>query len=69
VTTAATIWVNTAAGMAAGAGYYAMAAVATGITLVVLAVLARIEAIFEKRVGIGNAPRQIVFFVFSCLRG
>jgi putative Mg2+ transporter-C (MgtC) family protein len=51
MTTAATIWVNAAVGMAAGAGEYAMAAVATAITLVVLAVLAPIEAHFERRAG------------------
>jgi len=51
MTTAATIWVNAAVGMAAGAGEYAMAAVATAITLIVLAVLAPIEAHFERRSG------------------
>jgi putative Mg2+ transporter-C (MgtC) family protein len=49
MTTAATIWVNAAVGMAVGAGEYVMAAVATGITLVVLALLAPIEAWFERR--------------------
>src|SRR5580765_4669060 len=39
MTTAATIWVNAAIGMAAGAGQYALATMATGITLLVLAVL------------------------------
>ena len=51
MTTAATIWVNAAVGMAAGAGQYAMAAVATAITLVVLAVLAPFERHFERRAG------------------
>ena len=51
MTTAATIWVNAAVGMAAGAGQFAMASVATAITLVVLAVLAPIEAHFERRAG------------------
>jgi putative Mg2+ transporter-C (MgtC) family protein len=49
MTTAATIWVNAAIGMAAGAGEFATAAVATGLTLVVLAVLPPIEAYFERR--------------------
>ena len=49
MTTAATIWVNAAVGMAVGAGEYVMATVATGITLVVLAVLAPLEAWFERR--------------------
>ena len=40
MTTAATIWVNAAIGMAAGAGEYILATAATVVTLVVLAVLA-----------------------------
>src|SRR5438034_8859186 len=51
MTTAATIWVNAAIGMAAGAGEFALATVVTVITLVVLAVLAPIEAYFERRAG------------------
>lgn len=51
MTTAATIWVNAAVGMAAGAGEYVMAAVATAITLVVLAVLQPLESYFERRRG------------------
>jgi len=54
MTTAATIWVNAAIGMAAGAGAYALATAATMITLLVLAVLPPIEAFFERRAGIGN---------------
>jgi putative Mg2+ transporter-C (MgtC) family protein len=49
LTTAATIWVNAAVGMAAGAGLYATASITTAITLVVLALLAPLEAYFEKR--------------------
>ena len=49
MTTAATIWVNAAVGMAAGAGEFLMAAVTTAITLIVLAALPPIEAHFEKR--------------------
>jgi putative Mg2+ transporter-C (MgtC) family protein len=49
MTTAATIWVNAAVGMAVGAGEYVMAAVATGITLLVLALLAPVEAWFDRR--------------------
>jgi putative Mg2+ transporter-C (MgtC) family protein len=52
MTTAATIWVNAAIGMAAGAGAFAMATVATTITLVVLTVLPPIEAYFERRAGL-----------------
>jgi len=49
MTTAATIWVNAAIGMAAGAGEFSMAALTTLLTLVVLAVLAPLEAYFERR--------------------
>jgi putative Mg2+ transporter-C (MgtC) family protein len=49
MTTAATIWVNAAIGMAAGAGEFATAAIATGLTLLVLAVLPPIEGFFERR--------------------
>jgi putative Mg2+ transporter-C (MgtC) family protein len=58
MTTAATIWVNAAVGMAAGAGEYAMAAVATAITLVVLAVLQPLESYFERRRGPDDPTRQ-----------
>ena len=51
MTTAATIWVNAAVGMAAGAGEFLMATMTTAITLVVLAVLPPIEAYFERRAG------------------
>jgi putative Mg2+ transporter-C (MgtC) family protein len=54
MTTAATIWVNAAVGMAAGAGEPALAASATLLTLVVLAVLPPIEAYFERRTGAPN---------------
>jgi putative Mg2+ transporter-C (MgtC) family protein len=49
MTTAATIWVNAAVGIAAGAGEYAIASVATLITLVVLALLQPLENYFEQR--------------------
>ena len=51
LTTAATIWVNAAIGMAAGLGSYTIAAVGAGITLVVLALLPLMEQFFEKRGG------------------
>jgi putative Mg2+ transporter-C (MgtC) family protein len=51
MTTAATIGGNAAVGMAAGAGEYALAAMATAVTLVVLAVLPPIEAFVERRAG------------------
>jgi putative Mg2+ transporter-C (MgtC) family protein len=49
MTTAATIWVNAAIGMAAGAGEYAMATMATAITILVLVALPPIEAFFARR--------------------
>lgn len=52
MTTAATIWVNAAIGMAAGSGAYAVAATATFLTLIVLLVLPPIERYFERRSGV-----------------
>jgi putative Mg2+ transporter-C (MgtC) family protein len=52
MTTAATIWVNAAVGMSAGAGEYGMASLATAITLAVLALLPPVERFFERRAGI-----------------
>ena len=49
MTTAATIWVNAAVGVAVGAGEYAIASLAAGITLAVLALLAPLESYFERR--------------------
>jgi putative Mg2+ transporter-C (MgtC) family protein len=49
MTTAATIWVNAAIGVAAGTGQYLLAAVTTGLTLAVLALLPPIESYFERR--------------------
>ena len=51
MTTAATIWVNAAIGVAAGMGQYALATVTAALTLIVLAVLPPIEAYFERRAG------------------
>ena len=51
MTTAATIWVNAAIGVACGTGQYALAATATTLTLVVLVVLPPIETYFERRAG------------------
>jgi putative Mg2+ transporter-C (MgtC) family protein len=55
MTTAATIWVNAAVGVAAGAGEFALATAATALTLVVLALLPPIERYFERRSGSPNA--------------
>ena len=59
MTTAATIWVNAAIGLAAGAGLFAMATITAAITLVVLALLPPLENYFERRAGIdGNRHRD-----------
>ena len=54
MTTAATIWVNAAIGMAAGSGQHALAAATAAMTLIVLAVLGPIEAYFERRERLTN---------------
>ena len=51
MTTAATIWVNAAIGVAAGTGHYSLATFAAALTLVVLVVLPPIETYFERRAG------------------
>ena len=51
MTTAATIWVNAAIGVAADTGQYVIATVTTVLTMVVLVVLPPIEMYFEKRAG------------------
>jgi len=48
LTTAATIWVNAAIGMAAGAGMTSVAVGTTVLTLIVLAALPPVEAFFEQ---------------------
>jgi putative Mg2+ transporter-C (MgtC) family protein len=49
LTTAATIWVNAAIGVAAGGGEYHLAFIATAVTLVVLLVLPPIEKYLDHR--------------------
>ena len=51
LTTAATIWVNAAIGMAAGLGSYTVATVAAAITLSVLALMPVMERMVDKRRG------------------
>src|SRR5262245_11565858 len=58
LTTAATIWVNAAIGMAVGLGQTALAAATTAVTLVVLVVLPPIEDYFERRAGMPNPHRN-----------
>jgi putative Mg2+ transporter-C (MgtC) family protein len=49
LTTAATIWMNAAIGMAAGTGRYGLAVVATVITLLTLSALFPFERWLEKQ--------------------
>jgi putative Mg2+ transporter-C (MgtC) family protein len=51
LTTAATIWVNAAIGMAAGLGSYTVATVAATITLGVLALMPIMEKVVDRRRG------------------
>ena len=51
MTTAATIWVNAAIGVACGTGQFLLATATTVLTLVVLVVLPPVEMYFEKRAG------------------
>lgn len=55
LTTAATIWVNAAVGVAAGGGEYHLAFIATGITLGALLLLHPIEKLVDRRFGSGKA--------------
>jgi putative Mg2+ transporter-C (MgtC) family protein len=49
LTTAATIWMNAAVGVAAGGGEFRLAAVATAVTFIVLRALVPIEKAMERR--------------------
>jgi putative Mg2+ transporter-C (MgtC) family protein len=51
LTTAATVWVNAAVGVAAGGGEYHLAFIATAITVAVLLVLQPLETIIDRRYG------------------
>jgi putative Mg2+ transporter-C (MgtC) family protein len=56
LTTAATIWVNAAIGVAVGGGEYHLALIATGVTLLVLLVLQPIEKYIDHRRTPGGNP-------------
>ncbi len=58
LTTAATIWVNAAIGMAAGAGEYALATAAAAIALVVLWLVGMFEQRIEEHVGKSPSARR-----------
>jgi putative Mg2+ transporter-C (MgtC) family protein len=49
LTTAATVWVNAAIGMAAGGGRYVLAIGATALTMIVLLALTRLENLIARR--------------------
>ena len=51
LTTAATVWVNAAVGVAAGGGSYHLAFIATGITLLALLILPPLERVIGRRFG------------------
>ena len=51
LTTAATVWVNAAVGVAAGGGEYHLAFIATGVTLAALLVLQPVETFIARRYG------------------
>jgi putative Mg2+ transporter-C (MgtC) family protein len=51
LTTAATVWVNAALGVASGGGQYHLAIIGGAITLVVLLILEPIERGLERRLG------------------
>jgi putative Mg2+ transporter-C (MgtC) family protein len=49
LTTAATVWVNSAVGMAAGGGEYHLALITAAVTVAVLIVVSPIEAALDRR--------------------
>lgn len=58
LTTAATVWVNAAVGVAAGGGEYHLAFIATAVTVAVLLVLEPLEGIVHRRWGRGNEGQE-----------
>jgi putative Mg2+ transporter-C (MgtC) family protein len=56
LTTAATVWVNAALGVAAGTGNFRLATIAGAITLAVLLILGPVERTIEMRAGIKRNP-------------
>jgi putative Mg2+ transporter-C (MgtC) family protein len=52
LTTAATVWVNAAIGVAAGAGEYHLAVIGTAVALVVLLVMAPLEGFLDRRLAL-----------------
>lgn len=60
LTTAATVWVNAAIGMACGAGFYSLAITSTLVTLFVLTVFLRVENHLVKRSKAEEPPNPII---------
>ena len=58
LTTAATVWVNAAVGVAAGGGSYHLAFIATGVTVAVLLMLEPIERMLTRSFGKRDAGRD-----------
>ena len=58
LTTAATVWVNAAVGVAAGGGEYHLAFIATGVTLAALLVLHPVEIVIARRFGKPDEPQK-----------
>src|SRR4029450_410761 len=49
LTTAATVWVNAAVGVAAGGGEYHLALIAATVTMIILVVLPPIEGVIDRK--------------------
>jgi putative Mg2+ transporter-C (MgtC) family protein len=58
LTTAATVWVNAALGVAAGGGQYHLALIGGAITLGILLILQPIERGIERRLGRDRRPTE-----------
>ena len=58
LTTAATVWVNAAVGVAAGGGSYHLAFIATAITIAALLVLQPLEGMISRRFGRPDDPPE-----------
>jgi putative Mg2+ transporter-C (MgtC) family protein len=56
LTTAATVWVNAALGVAAGGGQYRLATTAAAITVAVLLILGPLERELEQRIDRNQRP-------------
>jgi putative Mg2+ transporter-C (MgtC) family protein len=58
LTTAATVWVNAAVGVAAGGGEFHLAFIATAVTVAVLLVLQPLESAIDRRWGSKTGARN-----------